>query len=141
MAAEGVAHEESVELLPDPVALLKRLEEEGKVEKAREEYEYRDYESAPPRVREHYTAMRSKHTLENSRALAARFGSFDLSLTIFEAFEALDQLVDASDPDLDLPNSVHALQTALAMRDAGLPVSLPFLCLAFGNKLSLPKKT
>lgn len=38
---------------------------------------------------------------------------------VWEAFEALAELVDDSDPDLDLPQIDHALQTAEAMRAAG----------------------
>lgn len=33
-------------------------------------------------------------------------------MTIREALEKLNDLVDESDPDIDLPNIVHAFQTA-----------------------------
>ncbi len=34
-----------------------------------------------------------------------------------EAITLLDNLVDESDPDIDLPNSVHAFQTAERIRE------------------------
>ena len=37
-------------------------------------------------------------------------------MTIMEAVHVLDALVDESDPDTDLPNSVHAFQTAERIR-------------------------
>jgi inositol oxygenase len=36
--------------------------------------------------------------------------------TIFEALELLNNLVDESDPDVDVPNIVHAFQTAERIR-------------------------
>ena len=38
-----------------------------------------------------------------------------------QAFKELEDYVDASDPDLDLPNIVHLLQTAEAIRKDGHP--------------------
>jgi inositol oxygenase len=42
-------------------------------------------------------------------------------MAIEEAFEELEEYVDASDPDLDLPNLLHLLQTAEGLRRAGHP--------------------
>jgi hypothetical protein len=38
-------------------------------------------------------------------------------MTIREALEKLNDLVDESDPDLDLPNIIHAFQTAERARE------------------------
>lgn len=43
-----------------------------------------------------------------------RFDRF--KATILEALETLNNLVDESDPDSDLPNIVHAFQTAERIR-------------------------
>lgn len=43
------------------------------------------------------------------------------SQPFWDTFAALDTLVDHSDPDLGLPQSTHALQTADAISAAGLP--------------------
>lgn len=39
-------------------------------------------------------------------------------MSVMEALELLDQLVDESDPDVDFPNSFHAYQTAEGIRRA-----------------------
>lgn len=45
-----------------------------------------------------------------------RFDRF--SATIMEALERLNNLIDESDPDTNLPNIVHAFQTAERIREA-----------------------
>ena len=40
-----------------------------------------------------------------------------LETTVMEALEFLNGLVDESDPDIDLPNIVHAFQTAERIRE------------------------
>lgn len=48
-------------------------------------------------------------------------GKYRAKMTIREAFKALESYVDSSDPDLDLPNLLHMLQTAEGIRKAGHP--------------------
>lgn len=38
--------------------------------------------------------------------------------TVFEALEKLNDLIDESDPDVTIPNIVHAYQTAERLREA-----------------------
>ena len=40
---------------------------------------------------------------------------------VWDAMAVLDGLVDESDPDLSLPQSIHAFQTAEAIREALMP--------------------
>merc|ERR1711892_552104 len=40
-----------------------------------------------------------------------------MEATVMEALDMLNELVDESDPDLDLPNIVHAFQTAERIRE------------------------
>ncbi|NXT58693.1 MIOX oxygenase, partial [Pluvianellus socialis] len=50
---------------------------------------------------------------------SAEYGSCALrKMSVMEALELLDQLVDESDPDVDFPNSYHAYQTAEGIRRA-----------------------
>eukprot|EP01042_Synura_sphagnicola_P000208 gene208-211_t len=42
-------------------------------------------------------------------------------MSIYEAFSALQDYVDSSDPDVELPNMIHMLQTAEGIRKAGKP--------------------
>lgn len=47
----------------------------------------------------------------------AEWLSFDkFEMTIMEALESLNNLVDESDPDVNIPNIVHAFQTAERIR-------------------------
>ncbi|NWY08321.1 MIOX oxygenase, partial [Nothoprocta ornata] len=49
----------------------------------------------------------------------AQFGRCALrTMSVMEALELLDALVDDSDPDVDFPNSLHAYQTAEGIRRA-----------------------
>jgi len=40
-----------------------------------------------------------------------------LKMTVKEALMKLNDLVDESDPDIDLPNIIHAFQTAESIRE------------------------
>eukprot|EP00794_Sanderia_malayensis_P014058 gene14058-15522_t len=64
-----------------------------------------------------YQMMHSQQTLNFVKEKIAKWGSLDKAeMTIFEAVFMLDDLIDESDPDIDLPNSVHAFQTAERIR-------------------------
>lgn len=57
-----------------------------------------------------------------------QYGGFSYKkMTVMEAVNMLDDLVDESDPDVDFPNSFHAFQTAEGIRkahpDKGVPYS------------------
>ncbi len=50
---------------------------------------------------------------------------------IWDAMEALNNLIDSSDPDLELPNIQHLFQSAEAMRLEGRLVLIGVLCVLF----------
>lgn len=65
--------------------------------------------------REHHRCQ----TVESVRASMERYAALDkATMTMADALRRLDTFVDPSDPDLDHPNSVHAYQTAEAIRRA-----------------------
>lgn len=71
----------------------------------------------------HYKLMRKNQTLDHVYKMYEKY-SFEKPrafMTIKEAFDKLDNYVDASDPDLEKPNLLHNLQTAEGIRDANLP--------------------
>jgi len=80
--------------------------------------EYRDYGGSPLalKVKETYRLMHTTQTVETVKSLHERFVHNELGkrYTVWELIEKLDAVVDDSDPDLDLPQSVHAFQTAEA---------------------------
>ena len=82
----------------------------------------RSYEDAPERVLAFYAENHREQTLAVARAKAARFGALnERRMGAWEALMALDELVDESDPDIELGQLDHALQTAEAAQVAGEP--------------------
>jgi inositol oxygenase len=74
------------------------------------------------RVRQHYKDMRTHQTMDYVSRMKARFGALNHTrMTIRQAFARLDDYVDASDPDMALPNVIHDFMTAESIRRAGLP--------------------
>src|SRR5579872_426717 len=88
-------------------------------EKAKEDY--RNYDSpARDTVREFYRLNHSSQTLEFVLEKKKTFLALDRrEMTVLEAMEFLNTLVDDSDPDIDLSQSEHLLQTSEAIRADG----------------------
>jgi len=70
------------------------------------------------RVQDFYEQNHSYQTLDFVKSLHERIKFQDMKMTIWEAFEFLQKLVDESDPDTNFPQSYHAFQTAEAIRSA-----------------------
>lgn len=85
--------------------------------------EYRRFdESTPEHVKEFYRQNHSRQTLAFVLAKKAEYLPLRHSkMGIWEAMELLDKLVDESDPDISLPQSYHAYQTAEAIKADGQP--------------------
>lgn len=86
----------------------------------KEESEFRQYQDnlQTEKVKETYRLMHTHQTLDFVNEKKAKWGSLDKAeMTILEAVFLLDNLIDESDPDIDLPNSVHAFQTAERIRE------------------------
>jgi len=85
--------------------------------------EFRDYEAdARPTVREFYRQNHKQQTYEFAKAKRKEFLTLDrLQMGIWEAAEYLNTLVDDSDPDTDLSQLQHLLQTAEDIRRDGHP--------------------
>jgi len=84
---------------------------------------YRVYDAASrPTVRELYRLNHRYQTLDFVRDRKREYTVLQKAvMDVWEAMESLDALVDDSDPDLDLPQTEHALQTAEAIRADGHP--------------------
>lgn len=101
--------------------------EDIKTSSAKADDEFRVYseETSLPRVVEHYRDMRRFQTVDFYRRMEQKYdfenGNYRRLMSIEEAFAELEQYVDASDPDLDLPNKLHLMQTAEGVRRAGHP--------------------
>ncbi|XP_055949644.1 inositol oxygenase-like [Argiope bruennichi] len=71
------------------------------------------------RVRETYLKMHTSQTVDFVKSKINEWTKFDkANMTVMKALETLNCLVDESDPDVDIPNIVHAFQTAERIREA-----------------------
>jgi inositol oxygenase len=85
---------------------------------------FRQYQQACERVKLFYAEQHAKQTVAYGLAARARFHSAARvrpEMTIWQAIEMLDTLVDDSDPDTELSQSQHLLQSAEAIRKDGKP--------------------
>lgn len=84
---------------------------------------FRDYAAeARSSVKELYRLNHHNQTMEFVLDKKAHYGKLDKrEMGIWDAMEYLNTLVDDSDPDIDLSQIDHALQTAEAMREDGRP--------------------
>jgi len=87
----------------------------------KEKEAFRDYtknDALGERVKRTYTEMHTKQTMAFVMEKHKTWLKFNhMEATIMEALDMLNELVDESDPDLDLPNIVHAFQTAERIRE------------------------
>lgn len=71
------------------------------------------------RVKRTYYTMHKNQTVDFVSRKYKEWSNFNrANLTIMEALIKLNDLIDESDPDSDLPNIVHAFQTAERIREA-----------------------
>lgn len=103
--------------------LLLRYPDPKSVAREKETEAYRNYEDpARDTVREFYRLNHQYQTYEFVLKKREEFLGFDKKeMTVWDAFEFLNQLVDDSDPDTDLSQLQHLLQTSEAIRADGHP--------------------
>jgi len=89
----------------------------------RKQEEFRQYnDKTPPVVREFYRLNHTNQTRDFVLSRKRQYGALDKTeMGIWEAMEFLNTLVDDSDPDTDLSQIEHNLQTAEAIRRDGHP--------------------
>lgn len=103
--------------------LLRRYPDPETIASAKSTEEYRNYEN-PGRdtVREFYRLNHTHQTHEFVQQKRNEFLKFNKKeMTVWDAFDFLNQLVDDSDPDTDLDQLQHLLQTSEAIRRDGHP--------------------
>jgi len=89
-------------------------------EALKEKEAFRDYSkdcALGDRVRRTYYEMHTNQTMDFVKSKHELWLKFNhMEATVMEALDMLNNLIDESDPDLDLPNIVHAFQTAERIR-------------------------
>jgi inositol oxygenase len=103
--------------------VLKRYPDPGAIAGSKSAGAYRNYE-APARdtVRDFYNLNHTYQTYDFVKNKQKTFLSFDRKeMPVWDAFNFLNELVDDSDPDTDLDQFQHLLQTSEAIRADGHP--------------------
>ncbi|KAA1475002.1 DUF706-domain-containing protein [Dentipellis sp. KUC8613] len=104
------------------VLKLKLWEEQSKFDAEKDKTQFRQYEDACDRVKNFYKEQHEKQTVAFNINARVQFKSTRRArMGIWEAMEMLNTLVDESDPDTELSQIEHLLQTAEAMRRDGRP--------------------
>ena len=96
---------------------------EGRYREGKSEEEFRVYDAAAtPGVAEFYRLNHEGQTVAYVLAREKQYFGLDKGMkTVWEAAEFLNTLVDDSDPDTDLTQIEHLMQTAEAIRADGHP--------------------
>ena len=89
---------------------------------SKDKTQFRQYESASDRVKNFYLEQHTKQTVAyNLKARNAFQNKTRAEMSIWAAMERLNTLIDESDPDTELGQIEHLLQSAEAMRRDGQP--------------------
>lgn len=86
--------------------------------------EFRNYEKEneiTAAVKEHYRKMRTNQTYDYVQRMKKKYLTFDKPMNLWNAMDKLNHLIDVSDPDLNLPNVQHLLQSAEGLRADNRP--------------------
>ena len=76
----------------------------------------RDY-SENDKVAKFYKSLYENQSLENNKRLKLKYNSgCNVKMYMMDALNKLDDFIDPSDPDVSVPNSIHAYQTAERIR-------------------------
>jgi inositol oxygenase len=100
----------------------KGLYEESEFDKSKDKTGFRQYEDACDRVKNFYQEQHTKQTVAyNLKARHDFHSKTRAEMTVWEAMEKLNTLIDESDPDTSLSQIEHLLQSAEAIRRDGKP--------------------
>ncbi|KDQ09639.1 hypothetical protein BOTBODRAFT_164606 [Botryobasidium botryosum FD-172 SS1] len=117
----------NLEITSDAVDTVNAIK--GKIWDAASEFDagkdkskFRQYVDACDRVKAFYAEQHAKQTVEYNIKVRVEFRNKKRArMSVWDAMEMLDTLVDESDPDTDLSQIEHLLQTAEAIRRDGKP--------------------
>ncbi|CAM1507432.1 Fc.00g070730.m01.CDS01 [Cosmosporella sp. VM-42] len=101
-----------------------KYDTESKFDAEKDKKNFRQYEAACDRVKNFYREQHEKQTVAYNLAARNRFYNSTRTrteMTIWEAMEKLNTLIDESDPDTSLSQIEHLLQSAEAIRRDGKP--------------------
>lgn len=118
----GAALEDTSDLIDDVNTI--KYDSDSKFDTTKDKTNFRQYENACDRVKNFYAEQHAKQTVAYNLAARNRFNSsarIRPEMTIWQAMEKLNTLIDESDPDTTLSQIEHLLQSAEAIRRDGKP--------------------
>ncbi|KAI7249720.1 DUF706-domain-containing protein, partial [Hortaea werneckii] len=96
--------------------------EKSQFDSEKDKTQFRQYEDACDRVKNFYREQHEKQTVAYNLKARNDFKSKTRAeMTIWQAMEKLNELIDESDPDTSLSQIEHLLQSAEAIRRDGKP--------------------
>ncbi|KAJ2981597.1 hypothetical protein NUW58_g6652 [Xylaria curta] len=113
---------DKVNVLKDKLKEQSEWDSKSKFDDEKDKTQFRQYEDACDRVKDFYKEQHTKQTVAYNLKVRnnLKFQERD-SMTIWEAMEKLNTLIDESDPDTSLSQIQHLLQSAEAIRKDGKP--------------------
>ncbi|RYO78489.1 hypothetical protein DL766_002436 [Monosporascus sp. MC13-8B] len=111
----------------DKIDAVNFLKDQNKFERSqfdaeKDKTKFRQYEDACDRVKNFYLEQHTKQTVAYNLKVRNHFHSRKREeMTVWEAIEKLNTLIDESDPDTSLSQIQHLLQSAEAIRRDGKP--------------------
>lgn len=124
---DGLALESTSDNIDKVNALKAQIKEKGMLETSefdseKDKTQFRQYEQACDRVKNFYREQHEKQTVAYNLKARNEFKSKVRDrMSIWEAMEKLNTLIDESDPDTSLSQIMHLLQSAEALRRDGKP--------------------
>ncbi|KAF2966073.1 hypothetical protein GQX73_g7502 [Xylaria multiplex] len=113
---------DKVNVLKDQLKQKQEWDSKSKFDAEKDKTQFRQYEDACDRVKTFYKEQHTKQTVAYNLKVRnnLKFQKRD-EMTIWEAMEKLNTLIDESDPDTSLSQIQHLLQSAEAIRKDGKP--------------------
>jgi inositol oxygenase len=119
---DGLALEQTTDNIEYVNILKSKLQSEKDKASTKEKSQFRQYEDACSRVKNFYAEQHAKQTVSyNLHARRTFLSRTRAEMGIWEAMEKLNMLIDESDPDTDLSQIEHLIQSAEAIRRDGKP--------------------
>ena len=91
---------------------------------------YRLFNNTQRNIKENYKIARKKHNIDFYNKIINEYNNrTKINIDIWDAIDKLSNFIDISDPDIDLPNSIHLFQSAEAARKDNQPDWMQLVCL------------
>ena len=91
---------------------------------------FRIFDKTKKNIRENYKLARKNQCIDFYQKITNEYQNrTKVKINIWDAIDKLSNFIDVSDPDINLPNSMHLFQSAEAARREGEPEWMQLVCL------------